>query len=64
MKTQIITSLCIHHWVIEIANGPISEGKCNFCGSLKTFDNTIGTERELSAWKVGKANANYYNTSL
>jgi hypothetical protein len=32
---------CNHFWVIEIANGPRSRGKCKFCGEVKVFYNSI-----------------------
>ena len=32
---------CNHFWVIEIANGPRSRGKCKFCGESKDFYNSI-----------------------
>tara|TARA_Y100000296_G_C5071984_1_gene205357 strand:+ start:343 stop:594 length:252 start_codon:yes stop_codon:yes gene_type:complete len=32
---------CIHHWVIETANGPTSKGVCGGCGAAKDFDNSI-----------------------
>ena len=30
---------CEHHWMIEEANGPTSEGRCQRCGCLKNFFN-------------------------
>ena len=30
---------CEHHWMIDEANGPTSEGRCRWCGSLKNFFN-------------------------
>tara|TARA_B100000749_G_scaffold280850_1_gene279274 strand:+ start:7276 stop:7461 length:186 start_codon:yes stop_codon:yes gene_type:complete len=46
---------CIHHWMIETANGPSSKGECNICGLSKTFDNSVPLEKELGGWKVGSA---------
>jgi len=31
---------CIHHWVIEQAKAPRSEGRCKRCHVTKTFSNT------------------------
>jgi len=31
---------CIHHWLIEPANGPISNGTCKTCKEQKSFTNT------------------------
>jgi hypothetical protein len=30
---------CNHYWVIEVANGPKSSGKCKFCGEVREFFN-------------------------
>ncbi len=30
---------CLHHWVIETADGPTSEGVCQKCAEVKTFAN-------------------------
>ena len=30
---------CEHHWMIDEANGPTSEGRCRRCGCLKNFFN-------------------------
>jgi len=35
---------CIHHWNIEIANGPVSDGVCENCGMKKEFQNSIFSE--------------------
>lgn len=35
---------CIHHWVIQKANGPTSSGACILCGSVKEFQNHIQKE--------------------
>ncbi|MFC1990549.1 hypothetical protein ACFLU9_00150 [Chloroflexota bacterium] len=32
---------CRHCWIIELANGPTSEGVCKFCGAIKVFLNSI-----------------------
>ena len=30
-----------HHWVIDTATGPKSEGTCKKCGETKSFSNSI-----------------------
>ena len=35
---------CVHHWEIELADGPTSNGVCKLCGSVKDFENTIVIE--------------------
>jgi len=32
---------CRHHWVIEIANGPTSQGRCKRCGARRDFFNNV-----------------------
>ncbi len=34
---------CMHHWVIERANGPISKGTCRVCGEEREFNNSVET---------------------
>jgi len=30
---------CIHHWIIDAADGSTSYGRCKHCGLVKTFSN-------------------------
>ena len=30
---------CVHHWIIEAANGPNSNGVCRHCGAGREFHN-------------------------
>ncbi len=39
---------CTHHWIIEAANGPVSNGKCRLCGEVKEFSNS--TEIRSAGW--------------
>jgi hypothetical protein len=32
---------CNHYWIIEVANGPTSAGKCKYCGEVREFFNAI-----------------------
>ena len=32
---------CRHYWVIDVANGPASQGECKFCGTKKEFLNAF-----------------------
>jgi len=41
LKTQTQKELCRHYWIIEIANGPVSRGKCKYCGATKEFLNAF-----------------------
>ena len=40
-EDKIEAEKCHHFWVIEIANGPTSHGKCKYCGEVKEFYNSI-----------------------
>ena len=40
---------CCHHWVIQPAVGPVSEGECQKCGEIKEFKNSIDYETEWTA---------------
>jgi len=39
MTTAIET--CVHHWMIESPNGPVSKGKCEKCGEERMFLNSV-----------------------
>jgi hypothetical protein len=41
---------CRHFWVIEDANGPVSRGKCKYCGIRQEFYNAFP---EFNALKKG-----------
>jgi hypothetical protein len=32
---------CSHHWIIEVAIGPLSKGVCKVCGAEKEFRNQL-----------------------
>ena len=32
---------CNHYWIIEVANGPSSQGSCKYCGETKEFLNAF-----------------------
>jgi len=48
---------CQHHWMIQQAEGPVSEGTCCHCGDTREFQNSIsdpvkpvkkdGTEKQI-----------------
>ena len=39
MQKEQIDS-CTHLWLIETPRGPMSEGKCKFCGETNQFINS------------------------
>ena len=38
---------CVHHWVIEVCKKPMSEGRCEKCQKVKSFENYVGG---ISKW--------------
>lgn len=44
---------CRHHWVIQPADGPESQGSCRVCGAVKEFKNYV----ESAAWGDNRAAA-------
>ena len=38
--------LCRHHWVIQPATGPVSQGVCQACGAVRDFQNYV----ESASW--------------
>ena len=37
---------CRHHWVIQAADGPVSNGSCQVCGETREFKNYV----ESATW--------------
>ena len=49
---------CQHHWVIDQADGPTSNGRCRFCGTSKNFLNVyedVVAELEARATELQSA---------
>ena len=44
------TGGCCHHWVIQPAEGPISNGSCQVCGESREFKNYV----ESATWGDGR----------
>ncbi len=40
---------CVHHWLIEPASGPCSNGTCKRCGVTRDFRNSL----ESLLWERG-----------
>ena len=40
------TTVCRHHWVIQPADGPVSNGSCQICGETREFKNYV----ESASW--------------
>ena len=39
-------AVCRHHWVIQPADGPVSNGACQICGETRDFKNYV----ESATW--------------
>ena len=37
------TTSCVHYWLIETPNGPVSNGTCRNCGDQRQFENHLMT---------------------
>ncbi len=46
MLCEFVSATCTHYWVIEAANGPVSEGVCQRCGGERGFRNSA----EATPW--------------
>lgn len=40
-KDYLPKDQCHHYWIIEIANGPKSQGICRYCGESREFLNAV-----------------------
>ncbi len=38
-----VSLVCRHHWVIQPADGPMSNGVCRICGETRDFQNYVET---------------------
>jgi len=41
MPPRTKTKTCVHHWIIEPANGPECKGSCKYCGEERNFINLV-----------------------
>lgn len=41
LSQQSPTETCRHHWMIQVADGPVSVGVCRFCLETREFKNYI-----------------------
>ena len=45
-NTKAAVEACRHHWVIQPADGPVSNGSCQMCGDNRKFKNYV----ESATW--------------
>jgi hypothetical protein len=41
LKMAIQPEKCVHYWIIEPPHGPISKGRCRYCGAVAEFFNDV-----------------------
>jgi len=41
LPTKAKRGSCVHHWIIEPAEGKTSQGRCEKCQEVRAFDNSI-----------------------
>ncbi len=41
-----VSLVCRHHWLIQAADGPTSNGVCRICGEVREFKNYV----EAATW--------------
>ena len=46
-EKHMTSESCRHYWIIEVANGPTSQGVCKYCGERKEFLNTMPGPTDL-----------------
>ena len=56
IKIESISSVaaCRHHWVIQPADGPVSNGLCQVCGETREFKNYV----ESATWGDSRITSN------
>lgn len=46
------TPACVHHYVLEPPEGPVSRGRCKLCGSERDFRNGLVFAADIGhAWR-------------
>lgn len=41
VKPEIEEENCVHYWIIDFPEGPVSTGECKYCGKVKRFFNSL-----------------------
>lgn len=34
-------AICVHHWIVDLADGPTSMGRCKRCGEKREHKNSV-----------------------
>lgn len=40
-KSEISQKDCVHYWIIDFPDGPVSTGRCKLCGMEREFFNCL-----------------------
>ena len=48
---------CVHHWMIEPANGPTSKGICRMCDLIRSFKNAVISDNGSDWSKIAAGRA-------
>ncbi|MDA1129081.1 MAG: hypothetical protein O2913_10345 [Chloroflexi bacterium] len=48
---------CCHHWVIQPADGPVSNGSCQVCGEIREFTNYVESATWGDSRTTGKSSS-------
>ena len=59
---QAKSDLCCHHWVIQTAEGPLSEGVCQLCHATREFKNSVESWDSVSGSRASKFGARSQTT--
>ena len=54
---------CRHHWVIQPATGPVSQGNCQVCGEAREFKNYVEAATWGNSRAAGRPRSNNANNS-
>jgi len=60
MQKEQVNS-CTHMWLIETPKGPMSKGKCKFCGETNEFINSAPRTSWTRVTKPNSSKANKNN---
>ncbi len=53
--TDATAATCTHHWTIQPATGPVSQGVCRLCGEVREFKNYVEAATWGDSWLSNKA---------
>ena len=59
-NTEAAVEVCRHHWVIQPADGPVSNGSCQICGENREFKNYV----ESATWGDSRIASKYASTTV